>query len=105
MALGEKQSLIKSRKRVRDHGEVFTPDWLVRDMCDLVGEACAQVGSRFLEPACGDGNFLVEILRRKLAAARRVAGGRADTARVFTYFDFTISYCSLYPFCATFAEK
>lgn len=81
MALGEKQSLIKSRKRVRDHGEVFTPDWLVRDMCDLVGEACAQVGSRFLEPACGDGNFLVEILRRKLAAARRVAGGRADTAR------------------------
>ncbi len=76
----EEPKLIKSRKRVRDHGEVFTPDWLVRDMCDLVGAACDDVGTRFLEPACGDGNFLTEILRRKLRAARRVAGGRADTA-------------------------
>ena len=75
------QRLIKSRKRVRDHGEVFTPDWLVRDMCDLVAAQCADVGARFLEPACGDGNFLVEILRRKLAAARAEAGGRTDTAR------------------------
>ena len=79
MALGEKQTLIKSRKRVRDHGEVFTPEWLVRDMCDLVAGACLRVGSRFLEPACGDGNFLAEILRRKLAAARQVAGGRGDS--------------------------
>ena len=75
------QRLIKSRKRVRDHGEVFTPDWLVRDMCDLVAAQCADVGARFLEPACGDGNFLVEILRRKLRAARAEAGGRNDTAR------------------------
>lgn len=75
------QKLIKSRKRVRDHGEVFTPDWLVRDMCDLVAAQCADVGTRFLEPACGDGNFLVEILRRKLAAARALVGGRTDTAR------------------------
>ena len=75
------QRLIKSRERVRDHGEVFTPDWLVRDMCDLVAAQCADVGARFLEPACGDGNFLVEVLRRKLCAARRLAGGRNDTAR------------------------
>ena len=70
------QKLIKSRKRVRDHGEVFTPDWLVRDMCDLVAAQCADVGARFLEPACGDGNFLVEILRRKLDAARALVGSR-----------------------------
>ena len=75
------QRLIKSRKRVRDHGEVFTPDWLVRDMCDLVAAQCTDVGARFLEPACGDGNFLVEILRRKLDVARAEAGGRNDTAR------------------------
>lgn len=81
MAQGDGQRLIKSRKRVRDHGEVFTPDWLVRDMCDLVAGPCAKVGSRFLEPACGAGNFLTEILRRKLRAARRMAGGRNDTAR------------------------
>lgn len=81
MAKETEQRLIKSRKRVRDHGEVFTPDWLVRDMCDLVAAQCADVGARFLEPACGDGNFLVEIFRRKLRAARRLSGGRNDTAR------------------------
>lgn len=75
------QKIIKSRKRVRDHGEVFTPDWLVRDMCDLVAAQCADIGARFLEPACGDGNFLVEILRRKLATARAESDGRTNTAR------------------------
>ncbi len=60
----EKQ--IKSRKRVADHGEVFTPAWLVNDMLDLVKQETERIDSRFLEPACGTGNFLVEILRRKL---------------------------------------
>lgn len=58
---------IKSRQRVVDHGEVFTPDWLVNDMLDLVKQETERIDSRFLEPACGTGNFLVEILRRKLA--------------------------------------
>ena len=61
-------SLIKSKKRVADHGEVFTPDWLVEKMLDLVKGETERIDSRFLEPACGSGNFLVPILQRKLAA-------------------------------------
>lgn len=58
---------IKSRQRVVDHGEVFTPDWLVEDMLSLVKDESERVDSRVLEPACGSGNFLVPVLRRKLA--------------------------------------
>lgn len=61
-------SLVKSKKRVADHGEVFTPHWLVEAMLDLVAGETERIDSRFLEPACGSGNFLVQILRRKLAA-------------------------------------
>lgn len=60
----EKQ--IKSRKRVAQHGEVFTAEREVKAMCDLVADECLRIDSRFLEPACGDGNFLAEILIRKL---------------------------------------
>ncbi|ABF45229.1 type III restriction system methylase [Deinococcus geothermalis DSM 11300] len=61
-------NLIKSKQRVADHGEVFTPPWLVEAMLDLVGGETERIDSRFLEPACGSGNFLVAVLRRKLAA-------------------------------------
>ena len=61
-------SLIRSKKRVADHGEVFTPDWMVEAMLDLVREETDRIDSRFLEPACGSGNFLVKVLQRKLAA-------------------------------------
>src|SRR5256714_3744613 len=61
-------SLIKSKKRVADHGEVFTPAWMVEAMLDLVRDESERIDSRFLEPACGSGNFLVQVLRRKLAA-------------------------------------
>ena len=61
-------SLVKSKQRVADHGEVFTPAWMVEAMLDLVKGETERVDSRFLEPACGSGNFLVRILRRKLAA-------------------------------------
>jgi hypothetical protein len=61
-------SLIKSKKRVADHGEVFTPSWLVENMLDLVKGETERIDSRFLEPACGSGNFLVPVLKRKLAA-------------------------------------
>lgn len=64
----------KSKERVRDHGEVFTNEREVKAMCDLVGDECNRIDSRFLEPACGDGNFLAEILTRKLAAVRRKYG-------------------------------
>ncbi len=59
--------LVKSKQRVADHGEVFTPAWLVEDMLDLVKHEAERIDSRFLEPACGSGNFLVPVLRRKLA--------------------------------------
>ena len=64
-------NLIKSKKRVRDHGEVFTPDHIVEAMLDLVKYETENIGSRFLEPACGDGNFLSKILERKLATVER----------------------------------
>jgi hypothetical protein len=60
--------LVKSKQRVADHGEVFTPAWVVEAMLDLVKEETERIDSRFLEPACGSGNFLVQVLRRKLAA-------------------------------------
>ncbi|MGH8952959.1 MAG: DNA methyltransferase [Acidimicrobiia bacterium] len=59
---------VKSKQRVADHGEVFTPAWMVEAMLDLVKEETERIDSRFLEPACGSGNFLVQVLRRKLAA-------------------------------------
>ena len=61
-------SLVKSKQRVADHGEVFTPPWMVEAMLDLVKGETERIDSRFLEPACGSGNFLIQILRRKLAA-------------------------------------
>ena len=58
---------MRSRQRVADHGEVLTPAWLVEDMLSLLGEESERIDARFLEPACGSGNFLVPVLRRKLA--------------------------------------
>ncbi|MFT4041304.1 MAG: N-6 DNA methylase [Thermomicrobiales bacterium] len=69
--------LIKSRQRVADHGEVFTPPWLVEKMLDLVKDETARIDSRFLEPACGSGNFLVLVLQRKLAAVEAKYGMNA----------------------------
>jgi type I restriction-modification system DNA methylase subunit len=55
---------IKSKQRVADHGEVFTNSDIVNAMLDLVKQETERIDSRFLEPACGTGNFLVEILHR-----------------------------------------
>lgn len=68
------ESLVRSKQRVADHGEVFTPTWLVEAMLDLVKEETERIDSRFLEPACGSGNFLVRILQRKLAAVEMKFG-------------------------------
>jgi hypothetical protein len=73
-------SLVKSKQRVADHGEVFTPAWMVEAMLDLVKGETERIDSRFLEPACGDGNFLVQILRRKLAAVE-LKYGKSDFER------------------------
>lgn len=58
----------KSKQRIADHGEVFTPSWMIEAMLELVNDETQRIDSRFLEPACGSGNFLVKILQRKLAA-------------------------------------
>ena len=73
-------TLIKSKQRVADHGEVFTPQWLVEAMLDLVQGETERVDSRFLEPACGSGNFLVPVLQRKLAAVE-AKYGKSDFER------------------------
>ncbi|WP_339778330.1 DNA methyltransferase [uncultured Thalassospira sp.] len=71
------QRLIRSKERVADHGEVFTPTWLVEAMLDLVKDESERIDSRFLEPACGSGNFLVHVLQRKLAAVE-IKCGKSD---------------------------
>lgn len=72
MAVAEQhKSQIISRKRVADYGEVFTAEREVNAMCDLVAHECLRPDSRFLEPACGNGNFLAVILKRKLSELKR----------------------------------
>ena len=61
---------VRSKKRVVDHGEVFTNEREVNAMLDLVKQETERIDSRFLEPACGNGNFLIEILRRKLEVVK-----------------------------------
>lgn len=73
--MGEHQ--IKSKARVAAHGEVFTNKREVNAMLDLVKQETERLDSRFLEPACGDGNFLIEILHRKLSICEaRVKSGQ-----------------------------
>lgn len=66
MSTASENDLIKSKQRVADHAEVFTPSWMVEDMLDLVKGESERLDSRFLEPACGSGNFLKSVLQRKL---------------------------------------
>ena len=68
------QQQIKSRQRVTEHGEVFTAEREVKAMCDLVKQETERIDSRFLEPACGTGNFLTEILARKLSVVKSEYG-------------------------------
>ena len=62
---------VKSKQRVADYGEVLTPQWIVNAMLDLVKPETERIDSRFLEPACGTGNFLTEILERKLRVVEK----------------------------------
>src|SRR6478672_2674725 len=69
--------MVKSKQRVADHGEVFTPAWMVEAMLDLVKSETERIDARFLEPACGSGNFLIPVLSRKLATVQ-LRHGRSD---------------------------
>jgi hypothetical protein len=68
------ENIVKSRQRVADHGEVFTPNRIVEDMLDLVKHETERIDSRFLEPACGSGNFLKVVLARKLKTVQNKYG-------------------------------
>ncbi|WP_297040936.1 DNA methyltransferase [Thermosynechococcus sp. OHK43] len=65
---------IKSKQRIADYGEVLTPRPIVNAMLDLVKQETERIDSRFLEPACGTGNFLTEILERKLKVVEKRYG-------------------------------
>lgn len=69
---------VKSKERVKDFGEVFTNPREVKAMLDLVKDESYRVDSRFLEPACGNGNFLIEILARKLQTVNKTANSRQE---------------------------
>ncbi len=96
----------KSKQRVADHGEVFTPAWmveamldLVKDeterieaMLDLVKDETERIDSRFLEPACGSGNFLVKVLQRKLTAVELKYGKSAFERRHYALYAIMCIY-------------
>ena len=81
-----KNKQVKSKKRVADHGEVFTNEREVNAMLDLVKHETERIESRFLEPACGNGNFLAEVLRRKLNVVdQRYGKSQYDWERYVAY--------------------
>lgn len=86
------EGLVKSRKRVSDYGEVFTPAWMVEDMLDLVKDESERIDSRFLEPACGSGNFLVSLLKRKLVTVQKTYGKSDFERRQYAIFGLMCIY-------------
>lgn len=82
----------KSKQRVADHGEVFTGEREVNAMLDLVKQETERIESRFLEPACGNGNFLAEILRRKLAVVKARYGKNAPDFERYAVIAVTSIY-------------
>lgn len=90
--MSEKERLVRSKQRVADHGEVFTPAWLVENMLDLVKEESERIDSRVLEPACGSGNFLVPVLIRKLATVQLRHGKSDFEKRHYALFALMCTY-------------
>lgn len=88
----QKVQQIKSRERVRARGEVFTAPREVNAMLDLVKEETENIDSTFLEPACGDGNFLDEVLRRKLAVCAKKYGKSPADYEKFSFLACTTLY-------------
>lgn len=84
--------LVKSKKRVADHGEVFTPSWLVERMLNLVEDDANRIDSRFLEPACGSGNFLSAVLAKKLESVQKRYGKSPFELRSYSLFAIMCIY-------------
>lgn len=86
---------IKSRERVQQHGEVFTPDSIVNDMLDLVDNELNKediwdyINKAYLEPSCGNGNFLIRILDRKLQVVQKLPKEQWELGLIH-------SLCSIY---------
>lgn len=87
-----RKSQTKSKQRITDHGEVFTAEREVNAMLDLVKQETERIESRFLEPACGDGNFLAEILRRKLTVVKSRYGKHAADYERYSVIAITSIY-------------
>ena len=85
-------NLIRSKQRTADHGEVFTPAWMVEAMLNLVKDESERIDSRFLEPACGSGNFLVPILQRKLATVEQKFGKSTFEKRQYALLALMCTY-------------
>lgn len=84
MRSGKKEKLIKSKDRVKRNAEVYTPSWLVKDMCDMLPpDAWDSIDRTFLEPSCGNGNFLEEILVRKLKLCDNINDGITALQSIF----------------------
>lgn len=92
MSLTETERLIRSKQRVADHGEVFTPAWMVEDMLNLVQGESERIDSRVLEPACGSGNFLVSVLTRKLLTVQARHGRSAFEKRHYALLALMCTY-------------
>lgn len=88
----EKKQQVKSRDRVVNHGEVFTAEREVNAMLDLVKEETERIDSRFLEPACGDGNFLIVILQRKLDVVKKQYGKHLADLEKYSIIALTSIY-------------
>lgn len=84
---------IKSKDRVNNHGEVLTPDWLVKDMLDILPKSVSTISSRYLETSAGEGAFLVEILRRKLNIIFKMYNNLSDIE-----FYTIVAICNIYGF-------
>lgn len=84
----KKERLQKSKERVKKFGEVFTPAWLVKKMCDMLddesGGHAFDIEKTFLEPCCGTGNFAVEIIGRKLAKCKTAEDVRTAVTSYYT---------------------
>ncbi len=92
MSIREIECLIKSKQRVADHGEVFTPSWMVEDMLGLVKDESERIDARVLEPSCGSGNFLVPVLLRKLVTVQKRHGKSEFEKRHNALFGLMCTY-------------
>lgn len=92
MTSDDVERLVKSKQRVADHGEVFTPSWMVEDMLDLIKHESERIDSRVLEPACGSGNFLVPVLARKLGTVQLRHGQSEFEKRHYALFALMCTY-------------